>query len=110
MSRNTDHAVATLRGVARDVTAREASEAPSVTTFAELATMPLPDAFARVRVDLRNARRALEVQLALAMEDEPEVRARRVGIIETDLGYLAESEARLDMAERTLATSSHARS
>jgi hypothetical protein len=41
--------------------------------------MPLPDAFAGVRADLRNARRALEVQLALAMEDEPEDRARRVG-------------------------------
>jgi hypothetical protein len=108
MSRKTDRAVATLRGVARDVTAREASEAPSAITIAELTTMPLPDAFACVRVDLRNARRALEVQLALAMEDEPEVRARRVGIIETDLGYLAESEARLDMAEKTLAAT-HAR-
>jgi hypothetical protein len=44
--------------------------------------MPLPDAFACVRADLRNARRALEAQLALAMEDEPAARARRVGIIQ----------------------------
>jgi hypothetical protein len=107
MSRNTDRAVAALCETARNISTREKPEAPSAITFAELTTMPLPDAFACVRVDLRNARRALEVQLALAMEDEPEVRARRVGIIETDLGYLAESEARLDMAETLAAI--HAR-
>ena len=41
-----------------------------------------------------DARRALEVQLALAMEDEPRDRARRVGIIQMYLADLTESEAR----------------
>jgi hypothetical protein len=110
MSPNTDRAVATLREAARNISTREKPEAPNTITIAELATMPLPDAFASVRADLRNARRALEVQLELAMEDEPEARARRVGIVEMHLGYLAESEARLDAAERTLAVSlSHER-
>jgi hypothetical protein len=109
MPRNTDRAVATLCETARNISTREKPEAPSAITTAELTTMPLPDAFARVRVDLRNARRALEVQLAHALQDEPEVRARRVGIVETYLGYLAESEVRLDAAERTLAASLHAR-
>ena len=69
----TDQGVAALREFARNITAgtREEPEVQSVATTAELASMPLPDAFACVRADLRNARRALEVQLALAMEDEP---------------------------------------
>ena len=95
-----------LREFARDVTAGT-REAP--VTTAELASMPLPDAFACARADLRNARRALEVQLALTMEDEPRDRARRVGIIQTYLADLTESEARLDATERTLAASSHAK-
>ena len=112
MSPSADQTMATLREFARNITAgtREEPEAPSVTTTAELASMPLPDAFACVRADLRNARRALEVQLALAMEDEPRDRARRVGIIQTYLADLTESEARLDATERTLAASSHAKS
>jgi hypothetical protein len=62
-----------LREFARDVTAGT-REAP-VTTTVELASMPLLDAFACVRADLGNARRALEAQFALAMGDEPEDRA-----------------------------------
>jgi hypothetical protein len=107
MPPNADRAMEVLREFARDVTAGT-REAPVAT--AELASMPLPDAFACVRADLRNARRALEVQLALAMEDEPRDRARRVGIIQTYLADLTESEARLDATERTLAASSHAKS
>ena len=112
MASSADQTMATLREFARNITAstREEPEALSVTTTAELASMPLPDAFACVRADLRNARRALEVQLALAMEDEPRDRARRVGIIQTYLADLTESEARLDATERTLAASSHAKS
>ena len=107
MPPNADRAMEVLREFARDVAAGT-REAPVMT--AELASMPLPDAFACVRADLRNARRALEAQLALAMEDEPEDRARRVGIIQTYLADLAESETRLDATERTLAASFHARS
>ena len=112
MPPNANQAMAALREFARNITARtrEEPEAQSVATTAELASMPLPDAFACVRADLRNARRALEVQLALAMEDEPRDRARRVGIIQTYLADLTESEARLDATERTLAASSHAKS
>jgi hypothetical protein len=112
MPPNANQAMAALREFARSITAgkREEPEAQSVATTAELASMPLPDAFACVRADLRNARRALEVQLALAMEDEPRDRARRVGIIQTYLADLTESEARLDATERTLAASSHAKS
>ena len=106
MPPNADRAMEVLREFARDVTAGT-REAPVAT---ELASMPLPDAFACVRADLRNSRRALEVQLALAMEDEPRDRARRVGIIQTYLADLTESEARLDATERTLAASSRARS
>ena len=86
--------MAALRELARNVTA--GARKKSVATTTELASMPLPDALACVRIDLANARRALEVQLALAMEDEPEDRVRRVGIIQTYLADLAESEARLE--------------
>ena len=84
--------MAALRELARNVTAGVRKEL--VATTAELASMPLPDALTCVRLDLANARRALEVQLALAMEDEPEDRVRRVGIIQTCLADLAESEGR----------------
>ena len=97
MPPNADRAMEVLREFARYVTAGT-REVP--VTTAELASMPLPDAFACVRADLRNARRALEAQLALAMEDEQEARARRVGIIQMYLVDLTESEIRL---ERTLA-------
>ena len=104
MPPNANQAMAALREFARNITARTREpEAPSVTTTAELASMPLPDEFASARAGLRNARRALEAQLALAMEDEPRDRARRVGIIQTYLADLTESEARLDATERTLA-------
>jgi hypothetical protein len=81
MPPNANQAMAALREFARNITARtrEESEAPSVATTAELLSMPLPDAFACARAGLWSARRALELQLALAMEDEPEDRARRVG-------------------------------
>jgi hypothetical protein len=95
-----DQGMAVLREVAHDVTTG-AREEPAVPCG--LMNMPLSDAFACARADLRNARRALEVQLALAMEDEPKDRARRVGIIQTYLADLTESEARLDATERTLA-------
>ena len=112
MPPSADRAMAALREFARNITAstREEPEAPSVATTAELLSMPLPDAFACVRADLRNARRALEAQLALAMEDEPEDRVRRVSIIQMYLADLTESETRLDATERTLAASFHARS
>ena len=112
MPPNANQAKATQREFARNITAgtREEPAMPSVTTTAELASMPLPDEFASARAGLRNARRALEAQLALAMEDEPRDRARRVGIIQTYLADLTESEARLDATERTLAASSHAKS
>ena len=87
--------------LARDITAG-GQEPNRIPTAAELMTMPLPDAFACVRAGLRNARRMLEAQLALAMEDEPEVRARRVDIIQRS----AESETRLDAAEKGLSVSS----
>ena len=46
MPPNADQAMAALREFARNITAstREEPEAPSVTTTAELASMPLPDA------------------------------------------------------------------
>jgi hypothetical protein len=69
-------------------------------TVAELWDMPLPEAIACARAGLRDARRALEAQLALAMEDEPRDRVRRVGIIQMYLADLAESEARLDAVEK----------
>jgi hypothetical protein len=110
MPPNANQAMAALREFAPNMTARTREpEAPSVTTTAELASMPLPDAFACVRVDLRNARRALEAQLVLALDDEPEACVRRVGIIQTYLADLAESETRLDATERTLAASFHAK-
>ena len=92
-----DQGMAVLREVAHDVTTG-AREEPAVPCG--LMNMPLSDACARA--GLQTARRALEVQLALAMEDEPRDRARRVGIIQTYLADLTESEARLDATERTL--------
>jgi hypothetical protein len=89
---------------------RDGAADRTMASLRELSTMPLSaDAFASVRAGLRDARRALEAQLILARDDEPDVRARRFGIIRTSLAELAESEARLDMAERTLAASLYAR-
>jgi hypothetical protein len=115
MGANVDRAMESLRELARDLTtaAQEKSQPPvptsSVVTLTELLAMPVSSAFVSVRAGLRNARRALEAQLALARDDEPDVRARRFGIIWASLVELAESEARLDIAERTLAVSLHAR-
>jgi hypothetical protein len=60
--------------------------------------MPLAAAFARVRVELQSARQALRAQLVLTAQDEPEIRARRMDLIETALVDLVNSEARFDAA------------
>jgi hypothetical protein len=92
---DTDSAMQLLRSFAYD------QPVLSATSFGELATMSLPDAFVRVRSDLAIARRMLQLQLALAMEDEPpSVRIRRVGIIEAALADLTHTEVRLDRVER----------
>ena len=100
----TDQGVAALREVAPDVT----TDARKVTSaFTAMETL---EAIASARADLRRVRQEFERLYALTKDDPAEDRERRRGTIQMELARLDESEARLDAAERTLVTSSHAKS
>ena len=86
MPPDTNRSVESLQKIARDASAGRRP------TVAELWDMPLPAALDCVRAEVRDARLAMEAQLSLALEEGS---ARRVGIIQTYLADLAESEARL---------------
>jgi hypothetical protein len=64
--------------------------------------MGMPEAIANARAGLQDARQELERLYALTRDDPPEDRARRHDIIQKELAQLNQSEARLDVAERSL--------